>query len=498
MRSFKRFLSFALALCLLLGCLPLFSASAAGDAMSADAVRTLLNSVTLHPQRTGYIELDQLLEKIFAPYANSDNYTKLKAAYDWTIQNINYSWAPYSQNWAPAYDCFVPQHELTYDDHLQKAMPWEIVNRTYHSMTEHEGICYDYAAVFAVMARYIGVDAYVHTGYFTFESGFGTGSGHHGWTELCINGSYYIFDPQRDYRMSANGTAAIPYYYFGITSSKAWRYSPETQVNQARDAGFLSVTANREHYAFIDASATASGKASGSGKYTVGKSATVTAQGEASFIGWFDENGTLCSKERTYTFTVAKDCKLLAVFSGELFVDIPQNAWYRKDAAEAGDRGIIDGVRPFVFSSETLLSRAMAVTMLSRANGAQASAAEAPFTDVPAQAWYTSAVAWAKAAGIVDGVGKGRFAPDSIVTREQFITMLMRYAEVQGKLSAASELPYSDSADVSAYALVWMQRAQAAGLLCGYSDGSFRPQGSLTRAEGVTLLMRLVRWLETA
>ena len=498
MNKCKRFLSFTLALCLLLGCIPLFSASAAGSAMSTDAVRALLNGVELHPQRTGYAELDRMLEDIFAPYSDSDNYIKLKAAYDWTVRNINFSWAPYSQNWAPAYDCFVPQHELTYEVGLQEAIPWEIVNRAYHAIAYREGVCYDYAAVFAVMSRYIGFDSFVHTGYFIFEDGYGTGSGHHGWTELYIDGVYYIFDPQRDYRLSANGTAAIPYAYFGITYENAWRYSPEAQVNAARDAGFLPVAAERDYYAVIKASATASGTAIGSGAYPVGASVTVAAQGEAEFVGWFDENGTLCSMEREYTFTAEKGRKLLAVFSGELFTDIPQNAWYRQDASEAGELGIVNGVRPFIFSADTLLTHAMTVAILARADGAQAEAEEVPFTDVPAQAWYANAAAWAKAEGIIEGVGKGRFAPENAVTREEFVTMLMRCAAAKGKTVSPSALPYSDSASVSSFAVDPMRCAQAAGLLGGYSDGTFRPQGTLTRAEGVTLLMRLVRWLETA
>ncbi len=248
----------------------------------------------------------------------------------------------------------------------------------------------------------------------------------------------------------------------------------------------------------IKASATASGTAIGSGAYPVGASVTVAAQGEAEFVGWFDENGTLCSMEREYTFTAEKGRKLLAVFSGELFTDIPQNAWYRQDASEAGELGIVNGVRPFIFSADTLLTRAMTVAILARADGAQAEAEEVPFTDVPAQAWYANAAAWAKAEGIIEGVGKGRFAPENAVTREEFVTMLMRCAAAKGKTVSPSALPYSDSASVSSFAVDPMRCAQAAGLLGGYSDGTFRPQGTLTRAEGVTLLMRLVRWLETA
>lgn len=497
MKICKRLLTGVLVLCLLLSCLPMLSVSAAGSAMSESAVRTLLNSVELHPQRTGYTELDDMLEKILAPYAGSDNYTKLKAAYDWTIREIDYSWAPYSQTWAPAYDCFVPQHTLHYDETLQEAIPWEIVNRTYHSMAYHEGICYDYAAVFAVMARYIGVDAFVHTGYFTFEAGYGTGAGHHGWTELCIDGKYYIFDPQRDYRMSANGTAAIPYYYFGITSENAWRYSPETKVNAARDAGFLPVAAERQHYAIINAEASPSGTAAGSGKYPLGESVTLTAQGDADFVGWFDQNGQLCSTNKVYAFSAEESGRFRAVFADEYFRDVPTGAWYSADVSEAWKRGIVQGVSPFIFSSGSELTRAMAVTMLSRALKADTEATDAPFADVAVDAWYADAVAWAKAQGIINGIGNERFAPKANVTREQYVVMLMRYAAANGKTVEPTELPYTDSGDISAYAVELLQSAQTAGLLKGYSDGTFQPKGSLTRAEGMTFLMRWLHWIES-
>ena len=496
MNHCKRFLTVLLAFCLLLGCLPVFSASAAGDAMSNDAVRELLNGVELHPQRTGYPELDKMLEDIFVPYQDSDNYTKLKAAYDWTIRNINYSWAPYSQNWAPAYDCFVPRYDLAYEEGLQEAMPWEIVNRTYHSVKYREGICYDYAAVFAVMARYLGFEAFVHTGYFVFEAGYGTGSGHHGWAEVRIDGVNYIFDPQRDYRMSANGTAAIPDYYFGIPMENAWRYSPETEVNAARDAGFLPVTAEREQLYTVRVEATASGTARGTGRYPAGTEVTVTAQGEG-FRGWYDEKGRLCSAEADYTFTAQRHITLRAVFDGEMFADVSANAWYYADVTEAERRGIVNGTQPFTFNASGTLTRAMAASILARAENVQTSADEAPFADIPANAWYAGAVAWSKEAGVINGIGKNLFYPNVDVTREQFVTMLMRYAAFCGKSPEETELPYTDLGSVSAFALTAMRQAQTVGLIGGYRDGTFRPQNSLARAEGVTMLMRLVRWLET-
>ncbi len=479
----KRFTAIALLLVLLLGVLPV---SAAGDAVPMEEMKTLLNSVTLYPQRTGYAEMDALLEEIFAPYQDSDNFTKLKAAYDWTVQEINYSWGPYSQNWAPAYDCFVPVYELSYQEGLQEAMPFEIVNRSYHAIAAHEGICYDYGAAFAVMARYIGFDAYVHTGDFIFEAGYGTGSGHHGWAELDLNGKRYIFDPQRDYRMSANGEEEIPYLYFGISYEKAWRYTQETSANEARNAGFLSVTAVRN--AQVDVYATPSGTASGAGSYALGETATVTAEGD--FLGWYGADGLLLSKETSYSFTVTEPVSLRAVFANEYFDDV-STQWYAADANAAFESGMVAGMAPFLFDAQTGMSRAMALTMLYRMVGSPEATETASYEDVAADAWYAAAVNWGTQEGIVYGMGKNRFEPDRLITREQFVCMMMRLA----KSEDTAELDYTDTDAISAYALEAMQQAQAAGLLAGYEDGSVKPQNQMTRAEGVSLLMRLSRFM---
>ena len=92
-----------------------------------------------------------------------------------------------------------------------------------------------YAALFAVIARYIGFESFVRTGEFIFETMFGTG--HHGWTSIYIDGKEYVFDPQRDYRICFDATQPDKFYYFGVDEEHAWRYNPE-ECNDARDAGF--------------------------------------------------------------------------------------------------------------------------------------------------------------------------------------------------------------------------------------------------------------------
>ena len=169
--------------------------------VSNSQIISLLNSQTLHPQKTGYAALDKLLASVLAPYANKSTAEKVKACYAWTIQNIDYSWAGYTKK-NSGYDGFKEKYPYNdYEDGLQKAFPEDVIARTYYTMSKHKGVCYDWGAVFAVMMRYIGIDAYVHTGDFKFEESLGfssTAHGHHGWTEVVLDGKYYIFDPQRE------------------------------------------------------------------------------------------------------------------------------------------------------------------------------------------------------------------------------------------------------------------------------------------------------------
>ena len=111
--------------------------------------------------------------------------------------------------------------------------------------------------------------------------------------------------------------------------------------------------------------------------------------------------------------------------------------------------------------------------------------------------WYTDAVIWAASNGIVKGYGNGKFGPADTLTREQFATILHRYAAYKGydtsKRAALST--YTDAASISVWARDAMQWANAEGLIRGRTETTLVPKGSATRAEAAAILMR---FLETA
>ena len=138
----------------------------------------------------------------------------------------------------------------------------------------------------------------------------------------------------------------------------------------------------------------------------------------------------------------------------------------------------------------------MIVTILYRQEGKPAVSGTSPFDDVAADQWYTDAVIWASENGIVSGYGDGKFGPTDDITREQFATILYRYAQYKGYDVSVGEdtnvLSYNDAFDVSDWAMPAIQWACGAGLMQGDNQGNLLPGDSATRAQVATLIMRFI------
>lgn len=109
------------------------------------------------------------------------------------------------------------------------------------------------------------------------------------------------------------------------------------------------------------------------------------------------------------------------------------------------------------------------------------------FTDVPADAWYGNAVRTLASLGVIKGIGDGQFAPNRTITRAEFTVIAMRFANV----SADVTNPFTDIATNDWYYTA-VTSAVSYGWITGYSDGSFRPQATITRAEVVTIVNRML------
>ena len=108
------------------------------------------------------------------------------------------------------------------------------------------------------------------------------------------------------------------------------------------------------------------------------------------------------------------------------------------------------------------------------------------YTDVPADAWYNNAVSTLTNAGIIDGYEDGTFKPNGNITRAEFATIAVRFFEA----TYEGENLFPDIA--GHWAQDYINEAANAGIVDGYEDGTFRPQQYITRAEAVTMVNRTI------
>ncbi|WP_418440625.1 S-layer homology domain-containing protein [Anaerotignum lactatifermentans] len=176
------------------------------------------------------------------------------------------------------------------------------------------------------------------------------------------------------------------------------------------------------------------------------------------------------------------------------FSDVNESDWFFKGVEYVVDKGIMSGVSENEFAPSGKLTRAMLVQMLYNMESRPACDAENAFMDVPVGQWYTDAVIWANDAKIVSGMGEGLFAPNMEITREQMVAMLYNYAKYKGyDVTASADLSaFADTASVSAWAQPAMQWAVAEGYISGMGDSQLAPQGTATRAEIASVIMRFM------
>lgn len=144
------------------------------------------------------------------------------------------------------------------------------------------------------------------------------------------------------------------------------------------------------------------------------------------------------------------------------------------------------------FSPNNNLTRAQMATVLYRMAGEPEGTIENPFSDVADGQWYTDAVVWAAETGITLGTSADTFNPNDDVTREEMATFLYRFAEyesldpieVTGDLSA-----FPDADEVAGFATEAMTWAVGQKIIAGV-DGNLAPDGTATRAQVATVLMR--------
>nr|MCR4804272.1 S-layer homology domain-containing protein [Clostridia bacterium] len=180
------------------------------------------------------------------------------------------------------------------------------------------------------------------------------------------------------------------------------------------------------------------------------------------------------------------------------FLDVPESAWFFSYVDGLAERGLMEGEAALFHPNEPS-TRGEIVEILWKLAGSPEAGA-CPFTDVAAGSPYARAAAWAYEHGVAAGMGDGRFAPESPVTREQLAALLRAYVIALGKedlLNSSAELTaFLDATDISSWAKDYVSWIVGLGLIGGTASGYLLPRGETTRAQLAVIITQYCSKIE--
>lgn len=216
-----------------------------------------------------------------------------------------------------------------------------------------------------------------------------------------------------------------------------------------------------------------SGSGSGSGS---------SGGGTASFINWdmdsTNEPGNQNSNQGT----------------SSIFSDVPDGHWGASSIHALYERGVINGAGNGKFLPDNAVTRAeFSKILMGSLFGDYQAADRAAFADVSENDWFCNAVNAAAELGIITGNGDGSFLPNETVSRQDMAVMLYRALIKSGAEFRAESLGFADDNEISEYAKEAVSLLGGAGILNGMENGSFHPDGELSRAQAAKALYEALR-----
>lgn len=172
------------------------------------------------------------------------------------------------------------------------------------------------------------------------------------------------------------------------------------------------------------------------------------------------------------------------------FTDLAEETWYSGAVEYVYAHGLMRGMSETVFSPNTSLTRAQAVQILYNLEGQPVVSGAATFTD--AEHWAKTPIAWAQQTGVVDGYEDNSFRPENPISRQEFAQMMYNYAKYKGyDLTAKGNLDaFPDADKMGAWAEPALAWANGNKLINGHDDGTLDPRGITIRAQAASILMR--------
>ena len=172
-----------------------------------------------------------------------------------------------------------------------------------------------------------------------------------------------------------------------------------------------------------------------------------------------------------------------------VFVDVPEEKYYTSAVSYVAEQGYMKGTGDGQFSPNEKVTRGMIVHILYAQSGKPDVTASSSFRDLKEDKWYTDAVNWATENELVSGYTDGTFKADTVITRQQMVAILYKYAQLNGyDTTVRGDLSeFSDAEEISSYAVDAMRWAVGNHLISGTGKG-LDPKGTATRGQIAVIL----------
>ena len=191
-------------------------------------------------------------------------------------------------------------------------------------------------------------------------------------------------------------------------------------------------------------------------------------------------------KIRAFFFALALTLGLSTAALAADYTDVPADSWARESVDKAAEYGLMNGVGEGRFGLGETVSREQFVTVLVRMFGWESADGEDAAIDI-AESWAREYINTAAANGVIDTGGK--FRPQDAVTRREMAVMLVRALGLGelAKADANAELPFTDVTAQRGYIAI----AYETGMTTGVTETAFEPDGTATREQAAAMLVRV-------
>ena len=176
------------------------------------------------------------------------------------------------------------------------------------------------------------------------------------------------------------------------------------------------------------------------------------------------------------------------------FGDI-ENHWARKEIQELYEQGIVNGISNAQFAPDSSITRAEFIAMVVRALGLSAKDYQGAFVDVRQSDWFASVIQTAADSGLINGSGDGMASPNALISRQEMTKIIMAaYHLKNGAYEDSTETleQFTDKADIAAWAIQPVAAAKALGIVSGMTEDTFAPLANSTRAQGAVMIRRML------